>query len=122
MEFIGERVFRGDRALAHARSTVCPRGVALQEAMPVNRRTLFRVAELIGDLNINGIAPVGFNRWTGKGIVDEKHTLVIAIRGQPRPGNGEFIVTSLASIGNRALWPFPACRYVSTTQLLPMLS
>lgn len=70
LELVGERFARSDGTLFHARYTIHPWGLFLKKSMPVKRRPLLWSGNLIMNSDLDGIAPVCLNCWTGKLVID----------------------------------------------------
>lgn len=57
---VSERLARGDRALRDTRDAIHPRRAFLQETMPVNRCPCRRTLNVVGNLDLDCVAP-GFS-------------------------------------------------------------
>lgn len=67
--------------------------------MPVNRCTFLRSGYLIVNSYLDGITPVGLNRWSGKLIIDEQDCLLIPIWGYNSTLDGKVISSYDTSVG-----------------------
>lgn len=71
--------------------------------MPMDGRPLLWRRDLIINGDLDGIAPVGFNRWPGKLVVNQKDGLLVAIGGYNSPFHCEIIIPDDPSIRRRGI-------------------
>lgn len=53
---------RCDGTLGHRRHPILPRRVSLREAVPVKSRALWRMIDVVADLDLNPVTPVGLTK------------------------------------------------------------
>lgn len=80
-----------DRTLGNRGHTIVPRRQLLWKSMPVNRSSFLGISDIVGDLDLNGIAPVRLDQWPWKLIVYEHDTFVEAVRRIESAGDSEVI-------------------------------
>lgn len=59
--------------------------------MPVNRKSLLWDCNVVVNRDLNRVSPVGFDKWTGKGPVDQENRTFVAVRGYTVSAYGKII-------------------------------
>ena len=90
-ECVCQRFSGGDWALLDRRHPVKPGRRALQNAVPVQGRSLFGVGDLVGHSHLDRVAPVGFDEGSWKLTVDQDDAFVDSVRGDEATLDGEII-------------------------------
>lgn len=81
-ESVSERLAWRDWALNSGRHTVHPLGVAHSQTMPMDSSAfrLIGANNVVIDLDLNHVSPVGFNGWARELAIDEEHRAFDSIR------------------------------------------
>lgn len=90
---ISEVASWGDWTLANGRYAIVPRGIPLQETMPMQRRTLRRFRDSVFDSDAENIAPICLQKRPREGPIHEQTTFVEAVRSYGASSNGETVVS-----------------------------
>lgn len=83
-------------ALLNGWNTIEPRGEFLQDAMPMQCRTLFRAHDIVAHVNGDGITPISFDQWARECSVNEKSTFVHSIGSNETSGDVEVVCGAAA--------------------------
>ena len=89
-----EVLTRSDWTLPNGRHTIEPRGVSLQETMPVHRGSLRRICNSVLDSDSESITPICLNERCGELPVHEQKTLVETIRSFSTSCDGKAVVSA----------------------------
>lgn len=93
VEIVRKGASRRNGTLLNRRYAIEPRCLILQKAMPVKRGSLLRPHDLVCDSDLDGIAPISFDCWTGYLAIDHDHASVDAIRSLEASFDDEVIFT-----------------------------